>query len=75
MTRMVRLADDAYERLAKVKAPGESFSDVVRRIIPRASLLELADLGITDEEHDRRTRMLAELDGADRTDAERRWAA
>lgn len=75
MVEMVRLAQDAYERLRSAKRPGESFSDVVRRIVPQASLLELADLGITDEEHERRMRLLAEVDELDRTDAARRWAA
>lgn len=32
MTKTVALADDAYDALARLKAPGESFSDVVRRL-------------------------------------------
>ena len=33
MTRQVALADDAYEQLSQIKRPGESFSDVVRRMV------------------------------------------
>lgn len=32
MTKNVSLADDAYDALAAVKRPGESFSDVTRRL-------------------------------------------
>ncbi len=32
MTKTVSLADDAYEALAVVKRPGESFSDLARRL-------------------------------------------
>ncbi|MGB0653626.1 MAG: antitoxin VapB family protein [Thermoplasmatota archaeon] len=32
MTRTISLADDAYEDLARQKRPGESFSDVARRL-------------------------------------------
>lgn len=33
MTRTIGLADDAYEALAGLKRPNESFSDLVRRLI------------------------------------------
>lgn len=33
MTKTVALADDAYEALARLKAPGQSFSDVVRQLV------------------------------------------
>lgn len=42
-TRTISLADDAYEALSAMKRPGESFSDVVRRLTRRRSLTELAD--------------------------------
>ncbi len=45
-TRTISLADDAYEALLAMKQPGESFSDVVRRITRRRSLTELS--GIMD---------------------------
>jgi len=32
MTKTISLADDAYEALAAAKRPGESFSDVARRL-------------------------------------------
>lgn len=32
MTKVVSLADDAYEALRKARRPGESFSDVARRL-------------------------------------------
>lgn len=32
-TRTISLKDSAYERLRAAKRPGESFSDVVRRIL------------------------------------------
>lgn len=41
MTKTVGLSDDAYERLVAVKAPGESFSEVVRRLTGAHLLLRL----------------------------------
>lgn len=41
-TRTISLAEDAYEALLGMKRPGESFSDVVRRLTRRGSLTELA---------------------------------
>lgn len=32
MPKQVQLSDEAYRTLASLKAPGESFSDVVRRL-------------------------------------------
>jgi predicted CopG family antitoxin len=43
MTKVVQLADDAYEALARQKRPGESFSDVVRRAFPRRPLTDLVE--------------------------------
>jgi len=40
-TRTISLSDDAYEALAAAKRPGESFSDVVRRLARRRSLTDL----------------------------------
>lgn len=41
-TRTISLSEDAYEALLAMKGPGESFSDVVRRIARKRSLAELA---------------------------------
>lgn len=43
-SRTISLTDDAYERLRRYKRPGESFSDVVRRLTRGRSLLELATI-------------------------------
>lgn len=45
MTKTISLADDAYAALSRTKRPGESFSDVTRRLVHehgRRTLLELA---------------------------------
>lgn len=45
LTKNISLADDAYEALASLKKPGESFSDVARRLAresPRRSIMEFA---------------------------------
>lgn len=47
--KTVSLADDAYERLASMRKPGESFSDVVRRLTRGRSLTELGGLLSTAE--------------------------
>ena len=41
--RTITITDAAYERLAREKRPGESFTDVVLRLTGRRSLAELAD--------------------------------
>ncbi len=45
--KTIALADDAYARLAALKRPNESFSDVVRRLTGAESLAMLA--GTMDE--------------------------
>ena len=40
-TKTVSLSDAAYDALSRAKRPDESFSDVVLRHFPRASLMEL----------------------------------
>lgn len=39
--RTITITDAAYERLAREKRPGESFTDVVLRLTGRRSLSEL----------------------------------
>jgi hypothetical protein len=45
MPKQVQLSDEAYATLAALKAPGESFSDVVRRLAARKDLMALRQLG------------------------------
>ena len=43
-TKNISITDDAYARLAALKGPNESFSQVIRRITERRSILELAGI-------------------------------
>ena len=60
MTKTISLADDAYEALLDVKRPGESFSDLARRVSKREALDLLLDpdfgLDMTEEEAEERLR-------------------
>lgn len=47
-TKTISLTDDAYHRLKQMKKPGESFSDVVRRLTGREDLMRFAGT-ISDE--------------------------
>ena len=40
-SKTISLSDDAYHALVQTRRPGESFSDVVRRLTRRRSLTEL----------------------------------
>ncbi|VVB80834.1 Putative antitoxin [uncultured archaeon] len=42
--KTITITEDAYTSLATLKEPGESFSDVVRRLSGKSSLLELAGI-------------------------------
>ena len=46
MTKTVALAEDAYAALARLKQPGQSFSDVVRELVAhrRPSIRDVAGL-------------------------------
>ena len=45
MPKQVQLSDDAYATLTALKAPGESFSDIVRRLAANKDLKALRQLG------------------------------
>ena len=51
MARTTMVSDEVYEMLKKMKLPGESFSDVIKRLLKRkGNLLDIAGSGtITDE--------------------------
>lgn len=64
--KTVTLSEDAYQALAALKRPGESFSDVVRRITQKArSLLEFAGAW-KDFPGEKMTRYLSFLETGDR---------
>jgi len=48
-TKSITITEDAYNRLAALKQENESFSEVIKRIVPRRSLLELAGI-LTEKE-------------------------
>ena len=68
--RTLTVTDAAYERLAALKRPGESFTDVILRLTGRRSLTELADAFSPGEARSLAEAMLAARD--ERRDARRR---
>ncbi len=42
--KTITITEDAYTRLAAMKTPGESFSDVIKRVAGKSSLLELVGI-------------------------------
>ena len=51
MARTIMVSDEVYEMLKKMKLPGESFSDVIKRLLKRrGSLLDIAGSGTVTEE-------------------------
>ena len=48
-TKNISISEEAYERLAALKRPNESFTDVVNRLTRKKSILELACM-LTSEE-------------------------
>lgn len=43
MTKTISLSDDAYDALVGVKRPGESFSEIARRLARLAALEDVFD--------------------------------
>jgi len=52
VARTIMVSDDVYEALKRLKRPGESFSEVIRRLLRsrRGSLLDLAGSQTITEE-------------------------
>lgn len=66
-SKTISLAEDAYEALSRMREPGESFSDVVRRLTRTRSLTDLTET--MDEDA---AESLAEAIQANRRDRARR---
>jgi len=43
-SRNISISDEAYSRLAALKRPNESFTDVINRLTGKKSILELAGI-------------------------------
>ena len=74
MGKMIQVSQEAYNRLAAAKRKGESFSDVVLRILnPPTKRLPLQGLQnlMTPAERARADQWLREADELDRADARR----
>ncbi len=55
--RSISISDEAYSRLAALKGPRESFTDVINRITRRPSVLELAGVLTGKEAGELRSRV------------------
>jgi len=53
----ISISDEAYTRLASLKRPNESFTDVVNRLTGKRSILELAGTLTKDEGEELRRRI------------------
>jgi predicted CopG family antitoxin len=53
----ISISDEAYTRLASLKGPNESFTDVVNRLTGKRSILELAGALTRDEGEELRRRI------------------
>ena len=40
MAKNIAVSDDIYQSLSKIKRPNESFSDVIRRLLPGKTMLQ-----------------------------------
>jgi predicted CopG family antitoxin len=43
-TKTITITEEAYKRLADLKREGESFSEVINRVVPRSTLDDLQGL-------------------------------
>lgn len=59
MAKTIAVADDVYEMLVKAKMKGESFSDVIRRLLKRQRISDTPK--ILDEEDAEKIKELIEL--------------
>ena len=59
-TRTISLSEEAYDRLATAKLPGESFTEVVLRVVVPGSFDDLAGI-LTEEQGAQMKRKLREL--------------
>ena len=75
-TKNISITDDAYARLAALKRPNESFSQVIRRITERRSILELAGILSSSEAQEFKNSVKAsrDLSKARLVDIEKSWA-
>ena len=59
-TKNISISEEAYERLAALKKPNESFTDVVNRLTKKRSILELVGT-LTEKEGEEIRRNIKEL--------------
>lgn len=59
-TKNISISEEAYERLAALKKPNESFTEVVNRLTKKRSILDLAG-ALNVEEGDEIRREIASL--------------
>jgi len=51
MVKTISISDEVYEKLKKMKLEGESFSDVINRLIERRTKIsDIAEMNILTEE-------------------------
>ncbi len=59
-TKNISISEEAYERLAALKKPNESFTEVVNRLTKRRSILDLAG-ALNEKEGDEIRREITSL--------------